>query len=873
MSQNPSKYKPYPCTNNPNPRPNPNKNELKVKSAKAKAHPTKRDVYVAFNNKQISTIDRTGLDSCDSHPTKLRNERVQSVYSDRINARLQMAPNQNRPGSTHHRPKSINSPPSGRSSHDSRRSIDFSALFNTNSGSSNNPNRTWQKSGSTSSLDNILTNYNHIQSQNDYDFDEDSNFQDFTGSYSDSEIITLEEVANPGLSDEATANGLSLQLQKTLVTDQTRNQQSKVNESAKSGQFDNLKNALNEIEISSSPNGQWQNENGNQYQIQLSDQDFYQTIPQKEFIPSFPDQQPGNELRDGAHHETFKNERIEIIDSNPAQIIRSSNKVFKAPLPPTVSLPKTASKFSTSSNQIKSPPVNQLVIHQTDSSGLSKGQSKLVDEAYDDTGTWAEFKEYSTPQPVDFILVAATSPSTKVTEESLTYLNQGQSYGIRMNRRPDEFQKANIPLNTPLRVQLRVVFHDRRLQNTEEEQLKKWSKDRRGERFLEIASDLSENISDITKSEELNCAEFSWTIKQEETAIVFVVLNCISTEFTQRRHGGERGAPFRIQADIFKEGETSYTSSNCIQAVSCQVRVFKPRGADRKLRTDQQKIEKKIDNPHEKNKFSISYTRTRLMPSVPWEPRQQVNNSKAENDQFRQERMEDYPLEHKFDIGTMDLEPKHVMSPADSTNSYNPSPASSATLQLVPTTGPTSVSSSLFITENSTVSFVQQWLRLKKFHNFQSKFANFSGQDMLILQRDDFIQIGQEGPGYPNPIAECIRLYNAVRSSKTTEASNNLVLYVRLPDEDNNDCYYPLFLKEKSVIALKHELAIKMNIDPNTVEKILNKRKTTFSPGINVMVTDEMVASIKSESSYKVSVSSSTSSSDGIIVTIQQTGV
>ena len=42
------------------------------------------------------------------------------------------------------------------------------------------------------------------------------------------------------------------------------------------------------------------------------------------------------------------------------------------------------------------------------------------------------------------------------------------------------------------------------------------------------------------------------------------------------------------------------------------------------LRTDQQKIEKKIDNPHEKNKFSISYTRTRLMPSVPWEPRQQV---------------------------------------------------------------------------------------------------------------------------------------------------------------------------------------------------------------------------------------------------------
>jgi len=70
-------------------------------------------------------------------------------------------------------------------------------------------------------------------------------------------------------------------------------------------------------------------------------------------------------------------------------------------------------------------------------------------------------------------------------------------------------------------------------------------------------------------------------------------------------------------------------------------------------------------------------------------------------------------------------------------------------------------------------------------------------------------------------------VYQLYSSSKTTEASNNLVLYVRLPGEE--DCYYPLFLKEKSVMALKLELAIKMNIDPNTIEKILNKRKTTFS--------------------------------------------
>jgi hypothetical protein len=145
--------------------------------------------------------------------------------------------------------------------------------------------------------------------------------------------------------------------------------------------------------------------------------------------------------------------------------------------------------------QVKSS--QSFTIHQTDGQGVSKGQSKLVDEAYDDTGTVADISDTESPQPIDFILVAATSPSTKINEESLTYLNQGQSYGIRMKRRQDEFQRLKLPINSPLRVQFRVVFHDRRLQNQEEEQLKIWSQTRPGERFIEVVTELSENISDI----------------------------------------------------------------------------------------------------------------------------------------------------------------------------------------------------------------------------------------------------------------------------------------------------------------------------------------------------------------------------------------
>ena len=50
------------------------------------------------------------------------------------------------------------------------------------------------------------------------------------------------------------------------------------------------------------------------------------------------------------------------------------------------------------------------------------------------------------------------------------------------------------------------------------------------------------------------------------------------------------------------------------------------------------------------------------------------------------------------------------------------------------------------------------------------------------------------------------------------------------------------------------ELAQKLRLDLNSIGPILNSRKTTRTPGamINVMVTDDMVASFKSESSYKV---------------------
>lgn len=51
-------------------------------------------------------------------------------------------------------------------------------------------------------------------------------------------------------------------------------------------------------------------------------------------------------------------------------------------------------------------------------------------------------------------------------------------------------------------------------------------------------------------------------------------VNCISTEFTPRKHGGEKGVPFRIQVDTFTTNDSGEYMEH-VHSSSCQVKVFK----------------------------------------------------------------------------------------------------------------------------------------------------------------------------------------------------------------------------------------------------------------------------------------------------------
>ncbi|KAM7407900.1 hypothetical protein PAMA_003588 [Pampus argenteus] len=322
--------------------------------------------------------------------------------------------------------------------------------------------------------------------------------------------------------------------------------------------------------------------------------------------------------------------------------------------------------------------------------------------------------------PFQYILCAATSPAVKQQEETLTYLNQGQSYEIRMlNRKLAEYTDISSKYVKSI---VRVVFHDRRLQYMEHQQLEGWKWNRPGDRILDIDIPLSVGILEPRSHPlHLNTIEFVWD--PVKNASVFIQVNCISTEFTPRKHGGEKGVPFRIQVDSFTTNEHGeYTE--LVHSSSCQVKVFKPKGADRKLKTDREKIDKK--SLQDKEKYQQSHETTLLTECSPWP------------------------------------DALNLTGPGSSSNTPSPVYHSSPTsCQFTDDNCSPNQQGELLMTcsdhllPSSSPQDTQQWLHRHRFSPFSKLFSSFSGADLLRMSREDLIQIC--GP------ADGIRLFNTMK--------------------------------------------------------------------------------------------------------------
>lgn len=208
--------------------------------------------------------------------------------------------------------------------------------------------------------------------------------------------------------------------------------------------------------------------------------------------------------------------------------------------------------------------------------------------------------EQASKQRFQYILAAPISAATKVTEDTMTYLNQGQAYEIKLKNITDISEgKKGFMCSI-----INIGFHERHMQQAENELWQQWSQQHPGERIFSVDMKLSYNVFGV-ESDGLNKYEFLWD--SSKAAGVFIRINSISTEFTLRKHGGEKGIPFKLSIETFSYNSKTH-DSYFISAACCQIKVFKPKGAERKIRSDKDKFLKRP--PSEQDKYHRSSDHT-----------------------------------------------------------------------------------------------------------------------------------------------------------------------------------------------------------------------------------------------------------------------
>ncbi|KAL3202503.1 hypothetical protein MRX96_042446 [Rhipicephalus microplus] len=493
-----------------------------------------------------------------------------------------------------------------------------------------------------------------------------------------------------------------------------------------------------------------------------------------------------------------------------------------------------------------------------------------------------------------YFLGAATSIATKLHEETMTYLNQGQSYEIKLKKLGDLTEMRGKMLKSTIR----IGFQERRLQYMEKEQITQWMRQRPGERILEADVPLSYGVYEVVNTpNKVHFCEFLWDPTKETG--VFIRLNCISTEFTPKKHGGEKGVPFRIVIETYSHGEPGPPQK--LHSASCQVKVFKPKGADRKHKTDREKMIKRPLAEQEKHQPSYDCTvftecisepafapaspplsasgnsnsgvtspsaalavgaqgpaavpvgaqgpapatPTSVLPIVSTAPPNQATTGGQRSTTAPPRRLclllspsSSGPVApattHLKGVVTASLHPTANNAMPD-LNPGTPGSSTSDVLEVsdVSLSSPNYQSPpSSHLSSEASANETAHWLQQNRFANFTRTFASFSGADLLRLTRDDLIQICG--------LADGIRLFNALHS-KTIRP--RLTAYISLPAEQ---VFRAVYLRSLTVLELLSKLTSLCSVSPFTVHDIYIDGPS----GIHVLVTDEVVRNMPDESMY-----------------------
>jgi transcription factor CP2-like protein len=362
----------------------------------------------------------------------------------------------------------------------------------------------------------------------------------------------------------------------------------------------------------------------------------------------------------------------------------------------------------------------------------------------------------SLPQPsaqptvMETTLMAPTAHGVKHGSPVVTYVNRGQWYEIHFVAREQDTKNDGL-----YRCVLSLGFSELRMRNNECELLDRWGQDHPCERLLDIDRRGCDGVSHVEDSESLNSLSWLWPSRQR--GIVSVKINCLSSEFVAKKHGGEKGILLLLSMDVYHVGHEQHH----LQRSGCNIKVFKDKGGDRKQKQDQLKVEKLTVAERERYQPSQDVTYFSLLPSV--------------------------------------NQPPTSSSPLQSSQSQPPQLHSSPISPLV---GATSQSNDLGVM--SSIREAHQWLATHHFSSYLSLFSSYSGADLLRLSRRDLMELC--GP------ADGIRLFNALRSRSLR------TVYVCLGDKT---VYHILTLEQLTAQELLYKLAEKVGLQLCQVSCVL----------------------------------------------------
>ncbi|XP_064397820.1 transcription factor CP2-like [Halichondria panicea] len=400
--------------------------------------------------------------------------------------------------------------------------------------------------------------------------------------------------------------------------------------------------------------------------------------------------------------------------------------------------------------------------------------------------------ETSPPQIIRAVLKAPTAHGVKNTQEEVTFIQKGHSYELHVSHNGGD-QMTEIMFRSVLL----LTFSELRLKNCEEEQFVQWINDHPVERLLEMDNVGCGGVGFIENSE-TNLQTISFTWSSLTPAIVAFKVNCLSSEFAPRKHGGERGIPLRLQLDTSSaEGSTGNMTSGdkgrerLVERLVCNIKVFKDKGAERKQRQEQLKMEKL--SPLEQSNYHISQIVTTLHPiQVP---------------------VDATTMMHKQTIvapAPLPVPPEHA-SPFHVTTSPRLPPLQSSAPEM---------------DVSPTLDHAHTWLTTNRFGQFLSLFANYTCQDLLRLSRRDLLDLC--GP------ADGIRLYNALRSHTVK------VIYITTGTDKICEV---LCLEQLTARELGVKVADKLGISPPSISSLVRLTST----GVLVLVDDTVIHNIHDE--------------------------